>query len=108
MIREISKSDWKLFRQKIGEWQEGYMARLNEEYIKLLKGDEPASVKFWNLDERIRRDKNTPGVRLELRKSETAWNIAHLINDGVITEADITEFSDDLKEWVSELTKVLC
>ena len=27
MSREISKSDWKLFRQKIGEWQEDYMER---------------------------------------------------------------------------------
>ena len=106
MLREISKSDWKLFRQKIGEWQEDYMGRLNEEYIKLLSGDEPASVKFWNLEERIRRDKNKPSVRLELRKSKLPWDIAHLINDDVITQAEITEFSDDLQEWVSELTKI--
>ena len=106
MIRESSKSDWKLFRQKIGEWQESHMTRLNEEYKELLSGDDPASVKFWKLEERIRSDRSTPGVSLELRKSEVAWGIARLINDGVITEADITEFSDDLQEWVSELVKV--
>ena len=106
MSREISKSDWKLFRQKIGEWQEDYMARLNGEYIEMLSGNDPASVKFWKLEERIRSDKKTPGVRLELRKSEVAWDIARLIRDGVITKADITEFSDDLQEWVLELVKV--
>ena len=39
----ISKSDWKLFRERIGEWQEANMERLNKEYVKLLTGDEPAS-----------------------------------------------------------------
>lgn len=33
---EISKRDWKLFREKIADWQESYMDRLNKEYIKLL------------------------------------------------------------------------
>ena len=28
---EISKSDWKLYREKIADWQENYMDRLNKE-----------------------------------------------------------------------------
>ena len=32
---EISKSDWKLYREKIAGWQENYMARLNKEYMDL-------------------------------------------------------------------------
>ena len=32
---EISKADWKLFRERIGVWQEAYMDRLNREYIEL-------------------------------------------------------------------------
>ena len=31
---EISKSDWKLFRARIAEWQEDYMERLVKEYIE--------------------------------------------------------------------------
>ena len=30
---ECSKSDWKLFRAKIANWQENYMDKLNKEYI---------------------------------------------------------------------------
>ena len=63
----VSKSDWKLFREKIGQWQEDYMERLNKKYIKLLSSDEPASVKFWKLDERIRKDKRKPGCRWILK-----------------------------------------
>jgi hypothetical protein len=34
---EISKSDWKLFRERLPEWQEHYMERLTKEYIEYLK-----------------------------------------------------------------------
>ena len=47
---EIPKSDWKLFREKIGDWQENYMERLEQEYISLLSDDgNLASDKFWEL-----------------------------------------------------------
>lgn len=43
---EVLKSDWKLFRVRIGDWQESYMERLVKEYVKLLGGAENASDKF--------------------------------------------------------------
>lgn len=33
---EPSKKDWKMFREKIGQWQEAYMEILNQRYIALL------------------------------------------------------------------------
>lgn len=53
---EISKSDWKLFRACIAEWQENYMERLVKEYIDMLNGNGNASDKFWELEERIKKD----------------------------------------------------
>lgn len=41
-IMKISKADWKLFREKIGEWQETYMERLNRELIEILSSDRAA------------------------------------------------------------------
>lgn len=41
-IMKISKADWKLFREKIGEWQETYMERLNRELIEILSSDKAA------------------------------------------------------------------
>lgn len=57
-IWKFQKKDWKLFRACIGEWQEAYMERLTKEYIDLLSGDENASDKFWELEERIKRIRN--------------------------------------------------
>ena len=95
---EISKSDWKLFRTRIGDWQETYMERLLKEYMDLLDGEENASDKFWNLEERIKKDKKHPGVMLELSKGNMIFDIVALINSGVITIADLEGFSDGLKE----------
>ena len=100
---EVSKSDWKLFRARIGDWQEAYMERLVKEYMDLLDGVENASDKFWKLEERIKKDKKHPGVRLELNKGNMIFDIVTLINSGVITTADLEDFSDGLKESVAFL-----
>ena len=97
---EVSKSDWKLFRTRIGDWQEAYMERLVKEYMDLLEGEENASDKFWKLEERIKKGKKHPGVRLELNKGNMIFDIVTLINSGVITTADVADFSDELKESV--------
>ena len=102
---ECSKSDWKLFRSRIGGWQENYMERLVKEYIQLLNSPENASDKFWKLEERIKKDRKHPGVILEMRKSDMLYDIVALINHGVITEEDLDGFSDDLKERVGFFLK---
>ena len=100
---EVSKSDWKLFRARIGDWQEAYMERLVKEYVDLLDGAENASDKFWKLEERIKKDKKHPGVMLELSKGNMIFDIVALINSGAITTADLADFSDELKESVDLL-----
>ena len=95
---EVSKSDWKLFRACIGDWQEVYMERLVKEYRDLLDGAENASDKFWKLEERIKKDKKYPGAMLELSKGNMVIDIVALINSGVITVDDLGDFSDGLKD----------
>ena len=34
------ESDWKLYKSKVADWQEGYMAKLCKEYIALLSSKE--------------------------------------------------------------------
>ena len=100
---EISKSDWKLFRARIAEWQEDYMERLVKEYIDVLNGTGNTSDKFWELEERIKKDKKHPGVMLELSKGNMIFDIVALINSVVITTADLEGFSDELRESVDFL-----
>ena len=100
-MREISKADWKLFRERIPGWQERYMEKLAQEYIALLTDtNKAASDKFWELEKRIKKDKNSPGVLINMTKSEAQWDIVRLLRDGAITMEDLKDFSDDLKEAV--------
>lgn len=36
---EISKKDWKLFRENLASWQENYMDKLTKQYIELLSDE---------------------------------------------------------------------
>lgn len=98
--QRFTKKDWSLFRSKVAGWQESYMERLNQEYVELLRSDAVPSEKFWELDKRIRADKRSAGVRLEMTRSRLIYNIICLINDGVISLEDLDEFSDTLKETI--------
>lgn len=79
-MMDISKSDWKLFRVKLTDWQEKYMERLIKEYVTALTDETRlASDKFWELEKRIKKDRQHPGVIMEMRKSDAIWNITSLI-----------------------------
>lgn len=101
----FTKKDWALFREKIAEWQESYMDKLNKEYIELLSGEGKPSEKFWTLEERIRDDKKDTGVQLKMSRSNCISNIVSLLSEGAITMADLEEFSDELKENIRFITK---
>lgn len=102
---DISKSDWKLYREKIADWQENYMDRLNKEYIALLSAENKnASDKFWELEKKIKKDRRHPGVIIEMSKSNAIFDIASLISLDVITYDDLTDFSEDLQQAV----KMIC
>lgn len=98
---EMSKRDWKLFREKLPGWQENYMARLIKEYIRLLSAeDKNASDKFWELEKKIKTDRRHPGVILNMEKSKAIYDIISLVRFGVISFDDLADFSEDLQQEV--------
>jgi len=97
------EKDWRLFRSKVPEWQERYMERIINEYKELLGSDALASEKFWALENRIRLDKKSPGILLrDMSRSHMRMHLLMLIRDGVITAEDLTGFSDELREGLTE------
>ena len=60
---EISKADWKLYRERVVVWQENYMEKLVKEYVDILTSPGYASEHFWALEERIKKDKKHPGCK---------------------------------------------
>ncbi len=78
-MNKFSEKDWKLFRNKISDWKEAYMEKLNKEYVALLSGKGNASDKFWKLEKRIREDKKDCGV-------QCGWQIKSVLHYVVIVE----------------------
>ena len=99
---EPTKHDWKLFQERLPEWQEAYMERLVKKYAEYLLSDAPASTKFWELDSRIKADKKTPGVQLTLSKSDMFYDICQLLIDGAITLNQLADFSEELQTAIRE------
>ena len=99
-IMEISKANWKLYRERVSDWQEHYMEQLTKEYVELLTSPGNASDHFWKLEKRIKQDKKYLGVLIELRKSTALWDIAYFVRDKVITMKDLEGFSEDLIDAV--------
>lgn len=97
---EFKEKDWKILRKKVPIWQENYMAKLNKEYIELLQRDNNPARNFWDLEERIFKDKRRIGVVIDMRRSIMLENILEFLNDDVITLDDLDEFSDELKETI--------
>ena len=64
-----------------------------------------ASAKFWELEKRIKQDKKSPGVIIDMRRSTAINNIVNLVLDEVISLDDLKEFSDDLKEAVKDIVE---
>lgn len=106
-IMDISKKDWKLFRERLSGWQEKYMEGLVKEYANFLNDDtKPASEKFWELEKRMKEDKHHLGVIMEMRKSEVIWDIVRLIRLKVIAYDDLSEFSGELRQEVKRILEM--
>lgn len=99
-MADISKRDWKLFREKLPGWQEAYMDRLCREYVELLSSDAKGSEKFWALEKRIKDDRKAPGVILSVSRSDMLFDLLRLVQDEVISLDDLADFSDDVRQRI--------
>lgn len=104
-MADVSKRDWKLFREKLPEWQESYMERLCKEYVELLSSEAKGSDKFWALEKRIKDDRKAPGVIVSLSKSNMVYDVLGLLRDGAITMKDLDDFSEDFQEQIKFMTE---
>lgn len=102
---DVKESDWKLFRKRVPGWQEAWMDKLNREYIALLESEGQPSDKFWELEKRIRRDRQSVGVVIDMRRSMMTVGIMRLLGDGVISLDDLDGFSEELVEKMRYLMR---
>ena len=100
------EKDWKLFRKKLGGWQEAYMDKLVEEYKDILNSDALSFDKYSTLRKKIYDDYKSPGVLArDVSRSNMLWILLGLLRDEAITMDDLEEFSDELKDDIEQFMK---
>lgn len=106
---EFKESDWKKFRKLIPSWQERHIKKLSQEYITILNQNKLPSDNFWELENRIKQDKKSPGVLIEMSRSKMIQNIMIMLKDGIIELDELSDFSDTFKDTINtylELYKI--
>ena len=66
----------------------------------ILIQDKNASTIFWELNDRIKKDRNNPGVIIEMSRSLLVENLISLIKHNVITLDELNDFSEETKESI--------
>lgn len=94
----LQEKDWKLFRERIAQWQEKYIEKLIGEYITLLQSNGSSAKRFWALEQRIREDQNDAGVLVEMRRSSMRSSLIRLLEEGAVTKEDLSDFSQELRD----------
>ena len=86
--------------ERLAIWQERHMKLLNEEYVKILSGEESEAEKFRTLEKRINKDKHSSGVIADVRRANFHMIILELVAHKIISMSDLADFSDSVKEQV--------
>lgn len=96
----LKESDWKLFSLKYYEWKNRYLEQFVKEYKAILDSDDTPIDKFIELKERINKDSRASVFHLPGRFSRNDMNLNNkaLLDTGVITIDDLSEFSDEVKD----------
>lgn len=100
MRYKVRKSDWKTFRNSLGEWRERYLERTNRELIDLLdeESDTPTE-RFWAAKERAEEEARILVDCFDnVSKSKMVMHLALMYGNGIIELSDLDRFSDDVHE----------
>ena len=79
-MAECKESDWKLFRVKVVDWQENYMARLNQKIIKILSDENKTqSDRFWKASKILASEKKISWrcMRIETQHAQVEYRFSY-------------------------------
>ena len=100
----MSEKDWKVLRKNMPMWQERHMQKLLEEYVVILTKQENPSTRFWELEKRIREDKKSIGVVVDMRRSQMENIVLQLLHEEIITVDELCDFTDEFRERIEYIT----
>ncbi len=104
----VKGSDWKLFRERLPQWQERYMAGVVEKCRQIIETDAKASDRYWKLERLINKEKRNPGVIVHGVRRSMMWkHVVELLAYDAITVDDLEGFIDEFKSSAVRSSELL-
>jgi hypothetical protein len=96
------ESDWKIFRARVPEWRERYLARRTREIASLLTDESKTPTeRFREAEQRIGEEAKLLGDLLDGHsRSKMFWVLFAMHRQSFIGDADLEEFSAELRERI--------
>lgn len=104
MEREIPESDWKRWRRLSGELMEQFCSKTLDELASFATRSGSAHSRYLDLWKHIRkRDKILSEIFDNPRRSTAFFQIARAAEQGLLTDAQLEEFSEETQNVVELL-----
>lgn len=102
MNRKPIESDWKVYRERIGDWRDRHLARKNAEILAILTDEARAPTEqFWHAMEKMEKEARIVDTSFgRFARSQMEFNLVKMYGQGIVDDADLEEFSQDLRERV--------
>lgn len=109
MEKRPKESDWKTFRKRVPEWRERYLRKKNKEIIGLLLAENKTPTEqFWDAHDRMKKEARILVDCLDGHsRSKMFWALVSMHHHGLIYDADLEEFSEQLQEEMLRATQEL-
>jgi hypothetical protein len=101
MRYELKESDWRYFCEHLEAWRERYLDSVNRHVVEILSVEKETPAKrFWSAKRCMDREAKILENCLDnCSRSRLLMKIQMMYHHGMIAEADIAHFSEELQEW---------
>ena len=109
MYKPPLESDWKVYRSRTAAWRDRYLARKNAEILAILTDQaRTPTAQFWDTKEEMAQVARQLQDCLDPHaRSKMSIHLLTMVQYGMIDDADLAEFSEELRAWVVGVAKGL-
>ena len=109
MYSQPLESDWKVYRKRVAEWRDRYLSRKNVEILAILTDEaRMPTAQFWDTYEKMEKEARLLDDSLgRFARSQMMTNLMVMYQRGIVEDADLEEFSEELREQIMFVAKGL-
>jgi hypothetical protein len=103
------ESDWTILKELLPKWRERYLAKKNQEILKLLtKAEKTHTEQFWNAKAKLDSEAKILEKCCEgLTRSNLHHSLISMYRCNFIGKEDLVRFSDQIRDHVMDAARYM-